>query len=98
MDAQTVCWTLLSHFDKLSESTMPYLCTYCTLNKQYKEICSLNDTVETLTNRVAEIEAAYKFNVSQPATTQVMQSGIFTSVINKHSIASMLLYHPILVL
>ena len=37
-------------FDKLGELSMPYLCTYCTLNKQYKEFCSLKDTVETLTN------------------------------------------------
>ena len=37
-------------FDKLGELSMPYLCTHCTLNKQYKEFCSLKDTVETLKN------------------------------------------------
>ena len=47
---------------------------YCTLNKQYKEICSLKDTVETLTNRIVELESACKSNVSQPAAAQVMQT------------------------
>ena len=55
------------NFDKLGESIMPYLCTYCTLNKQYKEICTLKDTVQTLTNRITELEAAYKSSVSKPA-------------------------------
>ena len=59
-------------FDKLGES-IPYLCSYCTLNKQYKEICSLKDTVETLTNRIVELESACKPNVSQPATAQVIK-------------------------
>ena len=44
------------------------------LNKQCKEICSLKDTVETLTNRIVELESACKSNVSQPAAAQVMQT------------------------
>ena len=60
-------------FDKLGES-IPYLCSYCTLNKQYKEICSLKDTVETLTNRIVELESACRSNVSQPAAAQVIQT------------------------
>ena len=78
------------NFDKLGESTMPYLCTYCTLNKQYKEICTLKDTVQTLTNRITELEAACKSSVSKPTAAQVTQiesSVNSTSVINKHSTA-----------
>ena len=50
------------------------MCTYCTLNKQYKEICTLKDTVQSLTNRITELEAACKSSVSKPTTAQVMQS------------------------
>ena len=79
------------NFDKLGESTMPYLCTYCSLNKQYKEICTLKDTGQTLTNRITEFEAVSKSSVSKPAAAQVTQSKSpvnSTSVINKHSAAS----------
>jgi len=42
-------------FNSLSES-IPFLCSYCTCARQYKEICSLKDTIEDLTNRLAILE------------------------------------------
>jgi len=42
-------------FNSLSAS-IPYLCSYCTCTRQYKEICSLKDTIEDLTNRLAKFE------------------------------------------
>ena len=42
-------------FNSLSES-IPYLCSYCTCARQYNEICSLKDTIEHLTNRLAKFE------------------------------------------
>ena len=42
-------------FDNLSES-IPYLCSYCTYTKQYKEICTLKDTIKKLSDKLAERE------------------------------------------
>ena len=44
-------------FDNLNEST-PYLCSFCTCTKQYKEICDLKETVKTLSNKLANLEGA----------------------------------------
>ena len=44
-------------FDNLNEST-PYLCSFCTCTKQYKEICDLKETVKTLSNILAKLEGA----------------------------------------
>jgi len=42
-------------FDNLNEST-PYLCSFCTFTLQYKEICDLNETMKTLTDKIVELE------------------------------------------
>ena len=44
-------------FDNLNEST-PYLCSFCTCTKQYKEICDLKETVKSLSNKLAKLEGA----------------------------------------
>ena len=51
-------------FNKLSESesTIPYLCSFCALTKQQNEIYSLKDTIKTLLNRISDLEAIHKHN------------------------------------
>ena len=62
-------------FDNLDEST-PYLCSFCTFTKQYKEICDLKETVRTLSNKIAELEGVQKplpasmNETSQPVSTE----------------------------
>ena len=54
-----ICATLTHPaFENLSEST-PYLCSYCTFTKQYKEIFfELKETVKKLTSKITELEGA----------------------------------------
>ena len=52
-------------YDKLGESTIPFLCSYCTLVKQHNEIDSLKDTIKTLTSKLSNLEASLNPNASQ---------------------------------
>ena len=38
-------------FDKLGQSTIPYLCSFCALTKQQNKIYSLKDAIKTLLNK-----------------------------------------------
>ena len=42
-------------FDNLSECIL-YLCLHCTFTKQYKEICTLKDTIQKLSYKLAALE------------------------------------------
>ena len=46
-------------FDNLSESI---LCLHCTVTKQYKEICTLKDSIKKLSNKLAEHEGTQTTN------------------------------------
>ena len=59
-------------YDKLGESTIPFLCSYCTLVKQHNEIDTLKDTIKTLSNKISELEASLKLNALQ--TSQSMET------------------------
>ena len=72
-------------FDNLSEST-PYLCSYCTFTKQYKEICELKETVKKLTSKITELEGAQELSLSPQNETlpPVATKSRATNVLSSH--------------
>ena len=52
-------------YDKLGESTIAFLCSYCTLVRQHQEIDTLKHTIKSLSNKVSELEASLKPNAPQ---------------------------------
>ena len=62
-------------FDNLSES-IPYLCPYCTFTKQYKEICTLKETIKTLSNKLAVFEGTQLTSQAKAVPTVNQKSNL----------------------